>query len=65
MSILATVGDVMSHIKDSDYKHVTLITACSKQEVYSNFYSNFPEKMKEANVTLIEFQSGCIILYII
>ena len=65
MSIIATVKDVMSHIKDGDYKYVTLITACSEQEIYSNFYSNFPQEMKEPDVTLIEFQSGCIILYVL
>lgn len=65
MSTIATVKDVMSHIKDSEHKYVVLITACSGQEVYENFYSNFPVEMTEPDVTLIEFQSGCIILYII
>lgn len=65
MSALATVKDVMSFIKDSDSKWVTLVTACSDIEVYSNFYFNFPYEMKELDVTLIEFQSGCIILYVL
>lgn len=55
----------MHLIKDGDYKYVTLITACSEQEIYSNFYSNFPYEYKELNVTLIEFQSGCIILHVL
>lgn len=65
MKTLTTVRDVMSHIKDGDSKYVTLITACSEQEVYSNFYFNFPYEMKEADVTLIELQPGHIILYIL
>ena len=65
MSTLATVKDVMSFIKDGDSKWVTLITACSDIEAYSNFYFNFPYEMKELYVTLIEFQSGCIILYVL
>lgn len=65
MSIIATVENVMSHIKDSDHKYVILTTACSEQKVYENFYSNFPQEMKEPDVTLIEFQSGCIILHIL
>lgn len=63
MSALITVKEVMSLIKDGDYKYVVLITACSKNEIYSNFYSNFPYEMKELNVTLIEFRDGCIILH--
>ena len=55
----------MSHIKDGDSKWVTLITACSNQEVYSNFYFNFPYEMKELDVTIIELQQGHIILYIL
>lgn len=65
MATLTTVKELMSHIKDRDSKWVTLITTCSNQEVYSNFYFNFPYEMKELDVTLIEFQQGCIILYVL
>jgi hypothetical protein len=65
MATLTTVKELMSHIKDKDSKWVTLITTCSNQEVYSNFYFNFPYEMKELDVTLIEFQQGCIILYVL
>ncbi len=65
MSTLATVKELMSHIKDGDSKYVTLITACSNKEVYSNFYFNFPYEMKEPDVTLIEIQQGHIIMYIL
>lgn len=65
MKTLSTVKDIMSHIKDGDSKYVTLITACSNQEIYSNFYFNFPYEMKEPDVNLIEFESGCIKLYIL
>lgn len=65
MSTIATVSDLMSHVKDRDSKWVILITACSNQEVYSNFYFNFPYEMKELDVTLIELQQGCIILYVL
>ena len=65
MRTLVTVGELMSHIKDGDSKWVTLITACSNQEVYSNFYFNFPYEMKELDVTIIELQQGHIILYIL
>jgi hypothetical protein len=60
-----TVRELMSHIKDGDSKWITLITACSNQEVYSNFYFNFPYEMKELDVTLIELQQGHIILYVL
>lgn len=60
-----TVRELMSHIKDGDSKYVTLITACSNEEVYSNFYFNFPYEMKELDVTLIELQQGHIILYVL
>ena len=65
MAALVTVRELMSHIKDSDSKWITLITACSNQEVYSNFYFNFPYEMKELDVTLIELQQGHIILYVL
>lgn len=65
MNVLMTVRELMSHIKDGDSKWITLITACSNQEVYSNFYFNFPYEMKELDVTLIELQQGHIILYVL
>lgn len=65
MKVLMTVKELMYHVKDSDSKWITLVTACSNQEVYSNFYFNFPYEMKELDVTLIEFQQGNIILYIL
>lgn len=65
MKTLATVKDVMSHIKDGDSKYVILISACSEQELYNNFYFNFPYEMKELDVTLIELQPGCIKLYVL
>lgn len=65
MATLVTVRELMSHIKDGDSKWVTLITACSNQEVYSNFYFNFPYEMKELDVTFIELQQGHIILYVL
>lgn len=65
MSVLMTVRELMSHIKDGDSKWVTLITACSNQEIYSNFYFNFPYEMKEMDITYIELQQGHIILYIL
>lgn len=65
MAALVTVRELMSHIKDGDSKWVTLITACSNQEVYNNFYFNFPYEMKELDVTFIELQQGHIILYVL
>lgn len=65
MRTLTTVKEMMSFIKDSESKYTVLITACSEQEIYKNFYSNFPDEMKELDVTLIEFQSGCIILHVL
>lgn len=65
MATLVTVRELMSHIKDGDSKWITLITACSNQEVYSNFYFNFPYEMKELDVTFIELQQGHIILYVL
>lgn len=65
MATLMTVRELMSHIKDGDSKYVTLVTACSNEEVYSNFYFNFPYEMKELDVTLIELQQGHIILYVL
>lgn len=65
MKVLMTVKELMSHVKDGDSKWITLVTACSNQEVYSNFYFNFPYEMKELDITLIEIQQGHIILYVL
>ena len=65
MKTLVAVKELMSFIEDGDSKSVTLITACSDEEVYSNWYFNFPYEMKELDVTLIELQQGHIILYIL
>lgn len=65
MATLVTVRELMSHIKDGDSKYVTLITSCSNQEIYSNFYFNFSYEMKNLDVTYIELQQGHIILYVL
>ena len=65
MKILMTVKELMSHIEDGDSKWVTLITSCSNEEVYSNWYFNFPYEMKEPDVTLIKLEQEQIILYIL
>lgn len=65
MATIGSVNQVMSHIKDGDSKYISLITACSEQEVYSNFYFNFPYEMKNLDVTLIELQPGHIILHVL
>lgn len=65
MATLVTVKELMSFIEDGDSKWVTLITACSNQEVYSNWYFNFPYEMKQADVTLIKLEQDQIILYIL
>lgn len=65
MRTLATVNDVMSFIRYGDVKHVTLITACSKNIIYSDFYENYPNEMKELDVTLIDFYDGGITLYVL
>lgn len=65
MKTLATVKEMMSFVKDNESKYTILITSCSEQEIYKNFYSNFPDEMKELDITLIEFQSGCIILHVL
>ena len=65
MRTLTTVRDFMSFIEDGDSKWVTLITSCSDQEIYSNWYFNFPYEMKESDVTLIRLEQDQIILYIL
>lgn len=65
MAILMTVKEFMSFVEDGDSKWVTLITACSNQEVYSNWYYNFPYEMKEADVSSIKLERDEIILYIL
>jgi len=65
MATLTTVKELMSHIKDGDSKYTILTSACSNQELYGNFYFNFPYEMKELDVTMIELESGCIRLYVL
>ena len=65
MKTLMSVRELMSHIKDCDSKWVTLITSCSNQEIYSDFYFNFPYEMKELDITLIELRQGHIILHVL
>ena len=66
MKTLSTVKDIMSHIEDGESKWVTLITTCSDQEVYSNWYFHFPYEMKEPDVTLIKIEDEKhITLYIL
>ena len=55
----------MSFIENSDSKWVTLITACSDQIVYSDWYFNFPNEMKELDITSIQLDREHIILYIL
>lgn len=65
MRTLVAVKELMSFIEDGDSKWVTLITACSDEEVYSNRYFNFPYEMKEPDVTSIKLEKDQIILYIL
>ena len=60
-----TVKDFMSFVEDANSKWVTLITACSDQEVYSNWYFNMPYEMEQSDVTLIKLEQKHIILYIL
>lgn len=65
MAILVTVKELMSFIEDGDSKWVTLITSCSNQEVYSDWYFNFPYEMKSLDVTSIRLERDQIILYVL
>lgn len=66
MAILMTVSELMSHIEDGDSKWVTLVTACSGYEVYSNWYFNCPYEMKVHDVTSIKIEEkDHIILYVL
>ena len=66
MAILMTVKELMSHIEDGDSKWVTMITACSGYEAFSNWYFNCPYEMKERDVTFIKIEEkDHIILYIL
>lgn len=65
MRTLVAVKELMSFIEDGDSKWVTLITTCSDEEVYSNWYFNFPYEMKEPDVTSIKLEKDQIILYIL
>lgn len=66
MAILMTVKELMSHIEDGDSKWVTMITACSGYEAFSNWYFNCPYEMKERDVTFIKIEEkDHVILYIL
>lgn len=66
MAILMTVKELISHIEDGDSKWVTMITACSGYEAYSNWYFNCPYEMRERDVTSIRIEEkDHIILYIL
>lgn len=65
MRTLVAVKELMSFIEDGDSKWVTLITACSDEVIYSNWYFNFPYEMKEPDVTSIRLEKDHIILYIL
>lgn len=66
MATLSSVREVISFIKDGDSMWVTLITACSDQEVYSNWYFHMPYEFKESDVVSIQIESqDHIILYIL
>lgn len=61
-----TVKEFMSFVEDSNSKWVTLITPCSDEEVYSNWYFNLPYEMWDSDVTLIRIEEkDHIILYIL
>ena len=65
MATLMTVKELMMFVEDADSKWVTLITSCSDQEIYSNWYFNFPYEMKELDVTSIKLERDQIILYVL
>ena len=65
MAILVTVKELVSFIEDGDSKWVTLITSCSNQEIYSNWYFNFPYEMKNLDITSIKLERDQIILYVL
>ena len=65
MAILVTVKELLSFIEDGDSKWVTLITSCSNQEIYSNWYFNFPYEMKNLDITSIKLERDQIILYVL
>jgi hypothetical protein len=66
MNILNSVKEVMSFIEDGDSMWVTLITACSNEEIYSNWYFHMPYEFKEPDVTSIRIEStDHVILYIL
>lgn len=56
----------MSFIENGHSMWITLLTACSNEEVYSNWYFNMPYEMKETDVASIRIESqDHIILYIL
>lgn len=60
-----TVKELMSFIEDGDSKWVTLVTSCSNQEIYSNWYFSFPYEMEQLDITLIKLEQDQIILYVL
>lgn len=65
MKILTTVRDFMSFVGDRDTKWITLMTSCSNQELYSNWYMNCPNEFEERDVTFIELEKDNIVLYVL
>lgn len=66
MKTLNSVRDIMSFIENGHSMWITLLTACSNEEVYSNWYFNMPYEMKETDVASIRIESqDHIILYIL
>lgn len=66
MKTLSSVREVMSFIEDGESMWVTLITACSNEEIYSNWYFHMQYEFKEADVTSIRIEStDHVILYIL
>ena len=65
MKILASVEKFMSFVNNNDTKYVVLTSACSNENIYENFYSNFPKNMKVLDITAVEFNTGFINLYVL
>jgi hypothetical protein len=65
MATLMTVKELISFIKDGNSKWLTLVTACSNEEVYSNWCFNLPYEFEQSDVTLIDFENDHIKLQIL
>ena len=65
MDTLATVKEIMALIENNDSRWLTLVTSCSNQEIYNNWYSNIPSEFTELDVTLINFENERVILYVL